>query len=43
MTYRLYVDLDVSEVGAERFANLFDAVLDDEGIDAEFNYSYMED
>lgn len=43
MTYRIYVDLDVSEDQAEHFANRFDAVLDEHGVDAEFNYSYMED
>lgn len=41
--YRLYVDLNVSEDEAEDFANRFDAVLDEHGVDAEFNYSYMED
>lgn len=40
--YRVYVDLDLDEHEVENMANRFDAVIDAEGIDAEFNYVYME-
>ena len=44
MTCRIYIDFDnISEDEAEVWANRFDAVLDGQGYDGEFNYQFNGD